>query len=231
VKRIVPAFLAACLFVASASAARAADKPAADKPTADKPAAAKPAATKPAAAKSGAAAPAALDSLGLLERAVARDSSKFDNLFRLGVMYLDHDNAEKAAQVFLKAQQIKPNDVPLLVNLGVAFDALGRVEAQTYYQSALKIAPDDVIAGCRLASSLYSRANYQEAMNVLREIIAKHPDTHCAYFTLGVAFADAGIYRDAIRMWKKVVDLAPSSPEAVSARESIEVLERFIKGQ
>ena len=235
-KRIVPAFLAACLFVASASAARAADKPAADKPTADKPAADKPAAdkpaaTKPGAAKSGAAAPAALDSLGLLERAVARDSSKFDNLFRLGVMYLDHDNAEKAAQVFLKAQQIKPNDVPVLVNLGVAFDALGRVEAQSYYQKALKIAPDDVIAGCRLASSLYSRANYQEAMNVLREIIAKHPDTHCAYFTLGVAFADAGIYRDAIRMWKKVVDLAPTSPEAVSARESIEVLERFIKGQ
>ena len=43
-----------------------------------------------------------------------------------------------------------------------------------------------------------------------------------------MAFADAGIYRDAIRMWKKVVELAPGSPEAVSAKESIEVLEKFV---
>ena len=44
-----------------------------------------------------------------------------------------------------------------------------------------------------------------------------------------MAFADAGIYRDAIRMWKKVVELAPGSPEAVSAQESIDVLEKFVQ--
>ena len=38
---------------------------------------------------------------------------------------------------------------------------------------------------------------------------------------LGVAFADAGIYRDAIRMWRKVVELAPDSPEAVSAKPTL----------
>ena len=54
---------------------------------------------------------------------------------------------------------------------------------------------------------------------------------HCAYFTMGVAFADAGLYRDAIRMWKKVVELAPASPEAQSAKESVDVLERFLAGQ
>jgi DUF1365 family protein len=48
---------------------------------------------------------------------------------------------------------------------------------------------------------------------------------------MGVAFADAGIYRDAIRMWRKVVELAPDSPEAVSAKESIDVLEKFLQGK
>jgi len=43
-----------------------------------------------------------------------------------------------------------------------------------------------------------------------------------------VAFADAGIYREAIRMWRKVVEIAPDSPEAASARESIEVLQKFV---
>jgi hypothetical protein len=48
---------------------------------------------------------------------------------------------------------------------------------------------------------------------------------------MGVAFADAGLYRDAIRMWQKVVELAPDSPEAISAKESIDVLSKYLTGQ
>ena len=84
---------------------------------------------------------------------------------------------------------------------------------------------------CRLATSLYAQGKHTEAMNQLRTLIAKQPRSHCAYFTMGVAFADAGLYRDAIRMWKKVVELAPASAESQSAKESIDVLERFLSGQ
>jgi len=84
------------------------------------------------------------------------------------------------------------------------------------------------VASCRLASSLYAQGKYNDAMAMLRDIIEKKPGSYCAYFTLGVAFADAGIYKDAIRMWQKVVDLAPTSAEAVSAKESIEVLQKFV---
>jgi hypothetical protein len=60
-------------------------------------------------------------------------------------------------------------------------------------------------------------------------VLQRTPGSYCAYFTLGVAFADAGIYRDAIRMWQKVVELAPGSPEALSAQESITVLQKFVQ--
>jgi tetratricopeptide (TPR) repeat protein len=116
-----------------------------------------------------------------------------------------------------------------MVNLGVAWDSKGEPEiAQKYYEAALGISPTDSVAKCRLASSLYAQARYSDAMDLLREIIDEKPGSYCAYFTLGVAFADAGIYSDAIRMWKKVIELSPDSPEAVSARESIDVLERFV---
>ena len=82
-----------------------------------------------------------------------------------------------------------------------------------------------------MASSKYAQGKYDEAMSMLRGLIANSPGAHCAYFTMGVAFADAGIFRDAIRMWKKVVELAPDSPEAVSAKESIDVLEKFLAGK
>ena len=175
-------------------------------------------------------APAVTDSLGMLERAVAKDSTKYENLQKLGVMLMDRDRNQEAARVFTKAVMLKPKDTHALVNLGAAYDALGQQEvAQGYYRDALKVSPDDSVATCRLASSLYAASKTGEAMDLLRKIIQEKPGSYCAYFTLGVAFADAGIYRDAIRMWKKVVALAPQSPEAISANESIDVLERYVK--
>jgi tetratricopeptide (TPR) repeat protein len=176
--------------------------------------------------------PAAVDSLALLEKAVAKDSTKFDNLYRLGVMYMERERMAEASRVFAKADQIKPRNIKVLVNLGICGDALGHADvAQDWYGKALAIAPDDSIALCRMASSKYAQGKYDEAMGLLRELIEKKPGSYCAYFTLGVSFADAGLYRDAIRQWRKVVTLAPDSPEAVSAKESIEVLEKFLQGR
>jgi tetratricopeptide (TPR) repeat protein len=210
VKRLSLVPLAACVVLCLASPLLAADKPAA-----------KPAAAKPAAAP--------VDTLGMLEKAVAKDSTKFDNLYKLGVMYLDRDRVAEAIRVFTKANQLKPKDTKTIVNLGAAYDAAGQAAvAQTWYEKALAAAPNDSIAGCRLASSLYSQGKYPEAMDRLRDIIEKHPNAYCAYFTLGVAFADAGIYKDAIRMWQKVVQIAPDSPEAASAKESMDVLDKYV---
>ena len=173
---------------------------------------------------------APVDSLVLLQRAVARDSTKWENLYRLGLMLMDRDRPDEARQVLTKATRVRPDHVPTIVNLGAAYDALGQAgNAQNTYHDALKLSPEDTVATCRLASSLYSTGDYAEAVDLLRALIAKNPAAYCAYFTLGVAFADAGIYKDAIRMWEKVVALAPGSPEAMSAKESIDVLQRVIQ--
>ncbi len=188
----------------------------------------------PAAGQSGSASKPAVpvDSLVLLEKAVARDSSKFDNLYHLAVMYLDRDRPSDAIRALSKANRLRPKNVKVLVNLGAAYDATGSpVEAQGHYRAALEAAPGDSVASCRLASSLYVQAKYQEAVDILRDVIRDHPNAYCAYFQMGIAFADAGVYRDAIRMWKKVILLDPNSPEAASAKESIEVLEKFVPQQ
>jgi Flp pilus assembly protein TadD len=172
---------------------------------------------------------APVDSLLLLEKAVAKDSTKFDNLYRLGVMYLDRDKVAEAIKVLTKAHVLRPDDHRVSVNLGVALDADGKASlAQGYYGEALAKFPEDSVAACRMASSLYSQSKRSEATAMLRSIIQKSPRAYCAYFTLGVAFADAGIYKDAIRMWRKVVEIAPGSPEATSASESIDVLEKYV---
>jgi tetratricopeptide (TPR) repeat protein len=226
VKRWIPAAL--CLMVGVAPV-HGAETPAGKdaKPAASAATTAKPASAP--AKPGGKPAAAPTDSLVILEKQVARDSTKFDPLYRLGVLYLDRDRARDAVTVFSKAAKLRPKYHRVLVNLGAAYDATGNGEAaQEQYRAALVVAPDDSVAMCRLASSLYAQNKHTEALDMIRDIIVKRPGSYCAYFTLGVAFADAGIYRDAIRMWKKVVELAPESPEAASAKESIEVLEKFV---
>ena len=116
-------------------------------------------------AKAAAAAPAVTDSLAMLERAVAKDSTKFDNLYKLGIMYLDREKNAEAAQVFSKANQVKPKNVKVLVNLGVALDNLSKADdAQAYYRQAIAIAPNDSLASCRLATSLYAQGKFSESM-------------------------------------------------------------------
>jgi protein O-GlcNAc transferase len=176
-----------------------------------------------------ASAAAEMDSVAALEKAVAKDSTNFDNLYRLGVAYLDRDRPQEAQAILTRARDLRPRDHRVLVNLGVAMDAAGHAkQAQDTYRSALAVAPDDSVAICRLANSLHSDQKDGEAMQLLTQLIQKAPTAYCAYFTMGVAFADAGLYRDAIRMWRRVVELAPASPEAASAKESIDVLEKFI---
>lgn len=207
-KRLMTVLLCASLAAAATLPSRAAEK-----------------ASAVAVAKAPGGAP---DTLQMLEQEVAKDSTKFDNLYKLGVLYVDRDKVNEATAVLTKAHMLRPQDHRVMVNLGAALDAAGRAnEAQGYYKEALQIIPGDSVASCRLASSFYAQSRYSDTMDMLRQVIRVTPRAHCAYFMLGVAFADAGIYKDAIRMWRKVVDLAPTSTEAISARESIEVLEKF----
>jgi tetratricopeptide (TPR) repeat protein len=172
------------------------------------------------------------DSLRDLERMVAADSS-YDHMYRLGVAYLDRDRAFEATQLFRRCTERKPKDPKAWVNLGAAQDALGHgAEARAAYRQAIAVHPDDEIALCRLSASLYAAAGEQRpaAMDTLRLILKRHPKSYCGYFTLGVAFADAQMYREAVRAWEKVTEFGPGTPEAKAAQESINSLVQILQG-
>lgn len=190
------------------------------------------AAAKPATKPAAKTAKAPADSLSRLMAAVKKDSTDAKAAYRLGIAYLDRDQPIEAAKNFTLATRSKPDYVEAWVNLGAAEDANGHgTDARKAYRTALSIRPNDEIAMCRLASSFYAVGIRDSAMDVLREQIKANPKSHCAYFTLGVAFADAGMFRDAIKAWQQVVANAPGSPEAESAGESIKLLQEYLGPQ
>jgi tetratricopeptide (TPR) repeat protein len=180
-------------------------------------------------AKTAASTKAPVDSLARLEAAVRKDSTNARAQYRLGVAYLDKDRPQEAMRAFQAATRAKPDYIEAWVNLGASHDAIGHgALARSAYRQALALRADDEIALCRMASSYYAMGLKDSAMDVLRETIAKHPRSHCSYFTLGVGFADGGMFREAIAAWEKVVAFAPGSPEAESAKESVRLLKEYL---
>ncbi len=172
---------------------------------------------------------APVDSLVSLEAAAKKDPTNARAQYRLGVAYLDRDRPAEASQAFVAATKAKPDYLEAWVNLGAAWDAVGRAElARAAYGEALAIRADDEIALCRFASSYYAQGKKDSAMIMLRKTMAVHPKSHCSYFTLGVAFADGGMFREAIAAWGKVIEYAPGSPEAESATESVKLLKEYL---
>ena len=182
----------------------------------------KAAATKP-------AKPALPDSLPKLKAAADKDTTNAKAQYRYGVALLDRDRPQEAIDAFRRATKAKPDYLEAWVNQGAAWDAIGRgQDARQAYRRALEIRPDDEIAMCRMASSFYAVGIRDSAMMVLRETLAKHPHSHCSYFTLGVAYADGGMFREAIAAWEKVGEYSPGSPEAESANESVHLLKQYL---
>jgi tetratricopeptide (TPR) repeat protein len=202
---------------APAGAAAAAEK---------KPAKAGSATKKGAAAKPAVSGP---DSIARLEAVVRRDTTNAKNQYRLGLAYLDNDRPQEAMRAFNAAVTSKPDYLEAWVNLGASQDAIGHgYVAREAYRKALALQPEDEIALCRLASSFYAVGIKDSAMMVLHETLVKHPRSHCSYFTLGVAFADGGMFREAIAAWEKVIEYAPDSPEAKSATETVHLLKEYL---
>lgn len=188
-----------------------------------------PEAARAAAAKAAKPAAAPVDSLVRLEAAVKKDSTNAKAQYRLGLAYLDRDRPQEAVRAFVAATKAKPDYVEAWVNLGASQDAIGHgFEARTAYGRALALRPDDEIAMCRMASSFYAVGIKDSAMIVLRNTLKAHPQSHCSYFTLGVAYADGGMFREAIAAWEKVGEYAPGSPEAESAKESVRLLKEYL---
>jgi tetratricopeptide (TPR) repeat protein len=65
-------------------------------------------------------------------------------------------------------------------------------------------------------------------MNEFRKAIEVNPKSYEAHYQIGVAFADAGIYREAIRVWEHVIELAPDSDAAKAAKENIGVVQSIL---
>lgn len=138
-----------------------------------------------------------------------------------GVGYLDsalfaYENAALKAPHFLAA----------VGSVGGLYDEKEDFEqAIFWYERALTVSPNHVPTLCNIGASHYNKGDQPRAMEYYREALAIDPDSQDAHYNLGVAFAEATIYREAIREWEAVVAVDSTTAVAKQARKNADLLQ------
>ena len=134
------------------------------------------------------------------------------------------DQAE--AQRLQAAAEKNPADAKTRVDLGnLYFDAERYPDAINWYQQALKIRPSDADVSTDLAVCYYYSNDPDRALQQFDVSLKADPKHAKTLLNQGIvkAFGKQDL-RGAVAAWEKVIQIAPASPEAETARKALQGL-------
>lgn len=136
-------------------------------------------------------------------------------LHYLGVLALQMEKNDLAAELFGKAVHSNPSNPMHYLCLGIALKNLGKQEeAILHYRQALALKPDYLEAQCNLGNALKEQGATDEAETIYRKALESHPDSAQIHYNLGVLLRDQGKQREAIDRFRKAILCKPDYANA-----------------
>ena len=153
---------------------------------------------------------------------VLRDNAESaEALYGLGSVYLKQNKNAAARETFervIKLSASYPDTVPnAWNNLGLLATREGRMaEATRYFQEALRLSPNHLIALENLGNAYRQQGNWDEARKALSNAVAVKPDDPEANYNLGMVFAQLDHTDEAHDYLQRALKLRPAYPEALN---------------
>ncbi len=156
-----------------------------------------------------------------LERALRDDPSSAEALYGLGSVYLQQQKTAEARESFervTKLQASYPDTLPnAWNNLGLLATREARTaEAIPYFQEALRLSPDHLIALENLGNAYRAQKRWDEARKTLEQAVAVGPEDPEANYSLGMVFAQTDDTERAYEYLRRALKLRPDYPEALN---------------
>ncbi len=138
-------------------------------------------------------------------------NERINNLITLSVEKFHVKNYNDAIRDLKAAEVLDRNNPEILYNLGVNYARLGLYRTAIEYFNRLISAPNDFIEPLNikkiLAISLIKTVQYQKAAELLAGIIKLNPGDIAAISMLGYCFERDKKFFEAIRTYKRVIEL------------------------
>jgi tetratricopeptide (TPR) repeat protein/peroxiredoxin len=165
---------------------------------------------------------------GYMEQAAAAfqialrdDPSSAEALYGIGSVYLDQQKTAEARKSFEHALKLRASYPDTLANswnnLGLLAAREGRTdEAIGYFQEALKLSPDHMIALDNLGSAYRQQKHWDDARKTYERALVINPDDAEANYGLGMVFAQNDDTARAFDSLQRALKLRPIYPEALN---------------
>ncbi len=169
------------------------------------------------------------DRLVHLKQIVDEGKGTKEIYFHLGNAYYETGDANGAVGAYSEAIEIDPKYFKAMVNLALMYDEQEKYTlAIETLERAAEIDPKSPDVWSHMGNSYYAQSQHAKAMDLYRKSLQLDPNASHALYSIGVAFADAGIFREAVRYWERVSKLEPDSELGKNASENVQLLQRYL---
>ena len=153
--------------------------------------------------------------------ALRDDPSSAEALYGIGSVYLNQQKTAEARESFERALKLRASYPDTLANswnnLGLLAAREGRTgEAIGYFQEALKLSPDHLIALDNLGSAYRQQKRWDDARKTYERALEISPNDAEANYGLGMVFAQNDDTARAFDSLQRALKLRPVYPEALN---------------
>ena len=164
-------------------------------------------------------------SIKMLEKLTELDENNDKYHFEIGVCYLSDGQPAEAIPHLIRAIVINKENLEAQIQLAIAHELVEEPELSLMiYDKLIETNPGYLKAYYNKAAMLMGMGNFLDASTTFFKLIKRNPSYYKAYLGIAMSFDKLARYKDAIRYYKKFLELKTLSEDAVFARQRIKEL-------
>ena len=147
----------------------------------------------------------------LCNKILSIDPNHFDSLVLLSNILAMKRNFSRSKELLIRANEVKPNNLSVLNNLGTTYKELGNPkEAVNFFEKVIRINPNHTNAQYNLGVAFYNLKELRKAISFFRKTIEIQPNYALAFFNLANIYVDLQEYENAISNYRKAIEINPN---------------------